>query len=34
MFFDGDFDEFKFEVGAIEESGNQTFSEGTFTVTD
>ena len=33
-FFDEEFDEFKFEVGAIEESGNQTFSEGTFTVTD
>lgn len=26
------FNEFKFEVGAREESGNQTFSEGTFTV--
>lgn len=34
MFFDEEFDEFKFEVGAIEESGNQTFSEGTFSVTD
>ena len=34
MFLGEGFDEFKFEVGAIEESGNQTFSEGTFTVTD
>jgi len=34
MFLGEDFDEFKFEVGAIEESGNQTFSEGTFTVSD
>ena len=32
MFLDEDFDEFKFEVGAIEESGNQTFSEGTFSI--
>ena len=32
IFFDEDFDEFKFEVGAIEESGNQTFSEGTFSI--
>lgn len=32
MLFDEGFTEFKFEVGAIEESGNQTFSEGTFEV--
>lgn len=31
-FFGEDIDEFKFEVGAIEESGNQTFSEGTFSI--
>ncbi len=34
MFIDEEVDEFKFEVGAIEESGNQTFSEGTFTIHD
>ena len=34
MFLGEGFDEFKFEVGAIEESGNQTFSEGTFTVAE
>ncbi len=34
MFLNEDSDEFKFEVGGIEESGNQTFSEGTFTVLD
>jgi hypothetical protein len=28
------FSEFKFEVGAIEEGGNQTFTEGSFEVTD
>ena len=32
MLFDEGFTEFKFEVGAIEESGNQTFSEGSFEV--
>jgi len=31
-FVSDDVTEFKFEVGAIEESGNQTFSEGTFEV--
>jgi len=33
-FVSDDVTEFKFEVGAIEESGNQTFSEGTFEVED
>lgn len=31
-FVDAGFTEFKFEIGAIEESGNQTFSEGGFEV--
>lgn len=31
-FLDMGFSEFKFEIGAIEESGNQTFSEGSFEV--
>lgn len=34
QFLDLGFTEFKFEVGAIEESGNQTFSEGSFEVED
>lgn len=33
-YLDEDCGEFKFEVGAIEESGNQTFSEGGFEVAD
>ena len=32
-YLDQDCSEFKFEVGAIEESGNQTFSEGGFEIT-
>lgn len=31
-FLDLGVDEFKFEIGAVEESGNQTFSEGEFSV--
>jgi hypothetical protein len=31
-YLDEDCSEFKFEVGAIEESGNQTFSEGGFEI--
>lgn len=33
-FVNSGFTEFKFEIGAIEESGNQTFSEGGFEVED